>query len=104
MKTVTINKVRVGSFAKVVGITQAVFAFVYGLVLSIAVASEAITPETSFVRGLGISIFVLGMAVLLLPLIAFIIGWIQGAFAALILNFVFAESKGLDFEVTESKQ
>ncbi len=103
MKTLTIQKIRVGSFAKVVGITQAVFGFVYGLILSIGVASEAITANTGFVKALGISVFAIGLAVILIPFIAFVIGWIQGAVAAIILNFVFTESKGLDLEVSESK-
>lgn len=99
MKTLTINKIKVGSFAKVVGITQAVFGFVYGVVLSIAVASDAIKADTGFVKALGISVFALGMSVILIPFFAFVIGWIQGAIAAVILNFVFTESKGLDLEV-----
>lgn len=103
MKTISINKIRVGSFAKVVGITQAVFGFVYGLVLSIGVASEAITVNTSFVRALGISVFVIGLSVLIIPFVAFVVGWLQGALAALILNFVFMESGGLDLEVEDKK-
>ena len=103
MKTITINKLRVGSFAKVVGITQAVFGFVYGLVLSISVAAGAITETTNFVSALGVSLFVIGMAVLLIPFLAFVVGWIQGAVAALILNFVFAESSGLDIEISDKK-
>lgn len=103
MKTLTINKIRVGSFAKVVGITQAVFGFVYGLVLSISVAAGAIREDTGFVSALGVSVLVIGLAVLLIPLVAFVVGWIQGAIAALILNFVFAESNGLDIEVEEKR-
>lgn len=103
MKTLTIQKLRVGSFAKVVGITQAVFGFVYGLVLSIGVAAGAISETTGFVSALGISVLVIGLSVLLIPAVAFVIGWIQGAVAALILNFVFAESNGLDLEVEEKR-
>lgn len=99
MKTLTINKVKVGSFAKVVGITQAVFGFVYGLVLTLGVTSQAIKDDTGFVAALGLSVFTLGLAVVLLPFIGFLVGWIQGAVAALVLNFVFAESNGLELEV-----
>lgn len=99
MKTLTINKVKVGSFAKVVGITQAVFGFVYGLVLTLGVTSQAIQDDTGFVTALGLSVFTLGLAVVLLPFIGFLVGWIQGAVAALVLNFVFAESNGLELEV-----
>ena len=103
MKTITVNKLKVGSFAKVVGITQAVFGFVYGLVLSIGVAAGAINENTSFISALGISVFVIGMSVLLIPFVAFIVGWIQGAIVALILNFVFAESDGLDIVIEDKK-
>lgn len=99
MKTLTINKVRVGSFAKVVGITQAVFGFVYGLVITLGVTSQAINSDTSFVATLGLSVFVLGLSVVLLPLFGFLLGWVQGAVVALVLNFVFAESNGLELEV-----
>jgi uncharacterized membrane protein len=99
MKVLTINRVRVGSLAKVVGVVQAVFGFVYGLGLTLAVTSDAINEGTGFVRTLGVSVFVLGMAVIFLPLVGFLLGWIQGAVAALVLNFVFAESKGLELEV-----
>ncbi len=103
MKTVSIQKIRVGSFAKVVGITQAVFGFVYGLFISISVAAGAIKADTGFVKSLGISVLALGLSVILVPFFAFVIGWIQGAIAAIILNFVFMESNGLDLEVKESK-
>ena len=43
------------------------------------------------------------MAVLLVPFVAFIVGWIQGAIVALILNFVFAESNGLDVVIEDKK-
>lgn len=99
MRTLTINKVRVGSFAKVVGVTQAVFGFVYGLVLTLGVTSQAIKSDTGFVASLGLSIFVLGLSVVLLPLFGFLLGWVQGAVVALVLNFVFAESNGLELEV-----
>lgn len=103
MKTITINKVKVGSFAKVVGVTQAVFGFVYGLILTLGVTSQAIQEDTGFVATLGLSVFVLGLSVVLLPFFGFLLGWIQGAVAALVLNFVFAESNGLDIEVTDKK-
>ncbi len=99
MKTLVLTKFNVGSFAKVVGITQAVIGFAYGLVLTVAVAANSITASTSFVKTLGISVFTLGMSVLFLPVIGFVVGWVQGAIVALVLNFVFKESKGLEMEV-----
>ncbi|MCB9823303.1 hypothetical protein H6800_03455 [Candidatus Nomurabacteria bacterium] len=99
MKVLTINRVRVGSLAKVVGVVQAVFGFVYGLGLTLAVTSNSINEGTGFVKTLGVSVFVLGMSVLFLPVVGYVLGWIQGALAAVVLNFIFAESKGLELEV-----
>lgn len=99
MKVLTINRVRVGSLAKVVGVVQAVFAFVYGLGLTLAVASNSVNEGTGFVKSLGLSLFVLGMAVVFFPLVGYVVGWVQGALAAVVLNFIFAESKGLELEV-----
>lgn len=103
MKQVTVKKVGVGSLAKVVGITQAVFAFVVGILTSLSVAADVITNSTSFVQTLGISLWMLGLGAVLYPFVAFIVGWVQGALAALILNFVFAESNGLKLETEDVK-
>lgn len=98
MKALTVTKVRVGSFAKVVGIVQAVFGFVTGALVSLSVAAESITADTSFVRALGVSLFTLGLAVVIFPLVGFVLGWVQGAVTAIVLNFAFAESEGLVVE------
>lgn len=103
VKTIRVNKLRVGSFAKVVGITQAVFGFIYGLLVTIGVASEAINQDTKVVATLGVSILTLGMSIIIFPLIGFIVGWVQGAVMALILNFVFQESNGLEINYEEVK-
>lgn len=103
MKSIRVNKLKVGSFAKVVGITQAVFGFIYGLLLTIGVASEAINEDTTVVATLGVSLLTLGMSIVIFPLVAFVVGWIQGAVMALILNFVFQESQGLELEIEDVK-
>lgn len=103
MKKLTISKFSVGSVAKTVGVLQAVFAFVVGLFASFATAAGLITAQTSFVKGLGISLWVFGLGIIVYPVIAFFVGWLQGAIAAVILNFVFAESGGVRMHVEEEK-
>ena len=103
MKTLTVSRLKVGSFAKVVGIVQAVFGFVTGLLVTINVAAATIHEGSRFVETLGVSMFVLGMAIIIFPLIGFVVGWVQGAIAALIINFAFRESGGLDVEVEEKR-
>lgn len=103
MRKVTVTKLGVGSFAKVVGITQAVLAFVVGVIVSLAVAAELITESSSFVNTLGVGLWALGLGAIIYPLIAFVIGWVQGAIVAMVINFAFAESNGLTLEIEETK-
>lgn len=103
MKSIRVNKLRVGSFAKVVAITQAIIAFVYGAIATLAVVAGVIKESSSFVQSLGVSIGVIGVGIVLFPVVAYFIGWLQGAIAAVILNFVFKESSGLELEIEDVK-
>lgn len=103
MKKLTITKLSVGAFAKTVGAFQATFAFVIGTFVSFATAAGIISESTSFIKTLGLSLWVFGLGIILYPLIAFFVGWIQGAIAALILNFIFMESGGVGVHVEEEK-
>jgi hypothetical protein len=101
MKRVAVTKISVGSLAKTVGVAQAVFAFVIGLISTIMVAAGAIDETSSFIATLGVSLVWLGFGIILYPLFFFVIGWLQGAVAAIILNFIFAESGGLIVHTNE---
>lgn len=103
MKAIRVEKLRVGSFAKVVAITQAIIAFIYGAIVTLSVAAGQITSSSSFVQSVGVSVGVLGLAVVLFPAIAYVIGWVQGAIAAIILNFVFKEGGHLELEISDIK-
>lgn len=103
MKAIRVQKLRVGSFAKVVAITQAIIAFIYGAIVTLSVAAGQITSDSSVVQSVGISVGVLGLAVVIFPAIAYVVGWVQGAVAAIILNFVFKEGGTLDIEISDIK-
>lgn len=103
MSAIRVNKLRVGSFAKVVAITQAILAFIYGLIFTVGVAGGEISRHTTVVHELGISLGLLGMAVIIFPIVGYIVGWVQGAVAAMVLNLVFRESGGLELEVEDVK-
>lgn len=98
-RTVSVTKVGVGSFAKVVGIAYALIGVVLGLLATIAVAAGAITSSTTFVKTLGVSVLAFGWGVIIYPILLFVVGWIEGAIIALVLNVVFKESKGLELEL-----
>lgn len=101
MKNITVKKVGVGSVGKIVGVAQATIAFFVGLLATVLVSAGTISEGSGFVQSLGVSIVYLGLGVIIYPIIAFFVGWLQGAVAALIINFVFAESDGLKLSVEE---
>lgn len=101
MKNITITRVNVSSLAKVVGFYEAVLGFIVGLVITIGAAARIFTQSSGILQAFGISAAVAGFAVILFPLVAFVIGWIHGLVLAFILNVVFKESKGLEIEVSE---
>lgn len=101
MKTVTIKKVSVGQYAKLWGIVQATIAFILGAIATVSVAAGAIHKDSSFLRTTGLSLAALGLGVILYPLIAFFLGWLQGAISALIINYFFNESGGLEINIEE---
>lgn len=103
MKKLTITKLSIGSIAKTVGAFQATFAFVVGVFVSFATAAGLISESTSFIKTLGLSLWVFGLGIIIYPVVAFFIGWIQGAIAAVVLNFVFAESGGIRVHIEEEK-
>lgn len=103
MRSVRVNRLRVGSFAKVIAVTQSILAFFYGAVFTLGVVAGQITNDSSVVKSLGISVTVFGLAIVIFPAVAYVIGWIQGAIAAVILNFVFKESEGLELELEDVK-
>lgn len=103
MSKVHVNKIGINSLGKVVGFTQAIIMLVYGLLISLAATAGVLGSENSWLEKLGISLGFAVFAVVLLPLIGFVLGWVQGIIAAAVLNIVFTESKGLELEIEEVK-
>lgn len=98
-RTVTVTKIGVGSFAKTVGVAYGLIGLVAGVIATVAVSAGAITSDTTFVHSLGVSLWAFGWGVLIYPFVAFVVGWVEGAILAVLLNFVFKESKGLELEL-----
>ncbi|TAK89518.1 hypothetical protein EPO04_00160 [Patescibacteria group bacterium] len=103
MRKIQVNKIGVASFGKVVGFTQAIIAFVYGLLVSFSAVAGILGSNNDWLAKMGISLSVAVFAVFILPLVGFVFGWVQGVIAAAVLNVVFSESKGLELEVQDVK-
>jgi len=103
MKKVQITKINVGSLGKVIGFVQAIIGLVYGIIISLGAVAGIVGSDNSFLTTLGVSTAVAIFAILILPALGFVIGWIQGVVVAAVLNIVFRESKGLEIEVQDVK-
>lgn len=101
MKKVTIHKFEIGSVARIVGFYQAILGVILGAVITIGSAARIFTESSGFLQAFGISAAFAAFAVVLLPALLFIVGWIQGVILAFFLNIIFRESKGLELMISE---
>lgn len=102
MKKLTIRKVGVGSVGRLVGTWVAIIAVFVGIIGSIvSLVSIFDQNDLNLFTGLGVSALVVLSWLVLYPVIAFVIGWIQGAILALVFNIVVAGAGGLSIDVDE---
>jgi hypothetical protein len=105
MKKISINRVGVGSLAKLVGIVNAIVALAVGVVASIVATVGVIANNDFSVFGdlfAALGIALLGLVVY--PLIWFAFGWLYGALIAIIWNVVLGVSGGLQIDTEEVKE
>lgn len=102
MKSLTVRRVGVASFAKLFGVWAAILGLLVGVVGAITSTVGVITNNNFSVLGdIGVSIAIIVGWVVVYPLVMFLIGWIQGAIVAIIFNIVVSGSGGLDLIVEE---
>lgn len=102
MKKLTVRKVGVASVGRLVGTWVAIIALAVGIIGSI-VSLVSLFDQNNFnlFTGLGVSALVVLSWLVLYPVVAFVIGWLQGAILALVFNIVVAGAGGLSIEVDE---
>lgn len=104
MKTLTVRRVGVASFAKLFGIWAAILGLVFGVIGAITSTVGVISNNNYSVLGdIGISIAIIVGWVIVYPLVMFLIGWIQGAIVAIIFNIVVSGSGGLALTIDEEE-
>ena len=105
MKRVIVRRVGVSSVAKYVGIVQGVLGLVYGI-FALFAGFAAVLGEDSFdhAQKVGLSVAVVFGALVVLPVVTFVIGWIYGAVASIIINFFLDTSRGIEIDIEEEKK
>lgn len=104
MRKILIRKLGVASVARFVGAANAIWAFVAGIFLMFGGIVGALEQSdwsalTKLFASLG---SVLG-GLVLLPLLAFVVGWLYGAVVALIANLYLHTARGIELDVEDEK-
>lgn len=103
MKTLTVHRVGVASFAKLFGVWAAILGLIVGVIGAITSTVGVITNNHfSVLGGIGISIAIIIGWVVIYPLVMFLVGWIQGAIVAIVFNVVVSGSGGLALTIDET--
>lgn len=100
MDKITIRRFGVSSVAKYVGVAHAILGVVYGVLALfagiIAVAEyDDISRWQKVLAGVGVGVG----ALVVIPVVAFIVGWLYGAVFTLIVNFILQTSQGIELDV-----
>ncbi len=104
MKRIVVQRLGVSSVAKYVGVAHAILGVIYGVVaLLAAIVAIADTGDLATWHKVLAGIAATLVAFIVIPGVAFLIGWLYGAVFALIVNFVLQTSRGIELDVAEEK-
>lgn len=108
-KNIRIRKLGVGSVARFVGIAHAIIGFVSGVFVMFAGLVSVVEHDAwSAGQKVGVSLAVVLGSLILLPIIAFLYGWLYGAVLSLVANLFLQTANGIELtvedEVTTSRK
>lgn len=104
MKTVSIQHIGINSFGKLIGTWYAIIGLFTGIFVAISASINFVnSTDLSVFTEVLISIAIVIGSVTLVPVFAFLIGWINGAITALVLNLVVGTSGGLEVDIEDVK-
>jgi hypothetical protein len=104
MKEVTITKVGVSSLGRLLGFANAIISLIVGIIAAVvSTVSVIANNDYSVFQDIIVALGITFGYVLLLPLIAFGIGWLYGAVIALVWNVFLGASQGLDIQTVDKK-
>ncbi len=102
MKELTVHTIGVVSLGKLIGTYAAIIGLLVGIVSSISgLVAVIANNDYSVLQNIFYSIAILAAGFILVPIVWFILGWIQGALIALVFNVVVTGSGGLSMTVEE---
>lgn len=104
MKKVIIRRIGVSSFARLIGVAQAIWGLVFGFIsMFAAIAAVLTTDDLGVLSKIFGSIGVVLFCLVVIPMIAFLFGWLYGAVLSLVANLFLQTSHGLEIDTDEEK-
>lgn len=105
MKEVTVTKVGVGSFGKLLGFANAIVSLAIGIIGAIVSTVTVVTSnDFNVAETILATLGIVAGYIIFLPLLAFAFGWLYGAVVALVWNVLLGASNGLDLEIVDKKK
>lgn len=104
MKKILIRRLGVASVARFVGVIQAIWAFIAGFfVMFGGIATVVNEKDWNSFEKFGASIAVVVFSLVVIPFVAFLVGWLYGAIISLIANLFLHTSNGIELDIEEEK-
>jgi hypothetical protein len=104
MKRITVKHIGIMSFANLIGTWNAILGVFLGV--AIAISGSITVVNTADYGVLAEVLLVIGViigSIVLVPLFAYVTGWLYGAVIALVANLVVTTSGGVELDIEESK-
>lgn len=104
MKKLLVRRLGVASVARFVGVIQSIWAFIAGFfVMFGGVAAVVSNDDWNSAEKFGASVGVVIVSLVVVPAVAFLIGWLYGAIISLIANLFLHTSNGIELDIEETK-
>ncbi|MBW4061695.1 hypothetical protein HJC99_03960 [Candidatus Saccharibacteria bacterium] len=102
MKKILIRKIGVGSFAKYIGVAAALLAVVEGVFSGIAGSVAILSSHWNMWDKLGSTLGLWVLAIVIYPMLAFLLGWLYGAVLALVTNLFLHSANGIELDIEDA--
>lgn len=104
MKRISIQHVSVRSLGNLVGTWHAIIGLFAGILIAISSTVAFInSSEFGILTETLVSVAIVIGSIILVPLFAYLVGWLYGALIAIVLNVVVGTSGGLEIDVEDVK-
>lgn len=104
MEKIMIRRLGVASVAKYVGVAHAILGVIYGFIamfggLAVVVEQDQLDVFSKIFASIGAVL----IALLIIPGVLFLVGWLYGAVFALIANLILSTSEGIEVDFEKKK-